>query len=101
MATTHNKFDLSDQDQITEDSVTQCLKYGFTSNVIYSRISDSAIVAINPYKQMPSQSLQYVAEYKDTGSDALEPLPTHINKLTNQAYLHMRRTGIDQSVILR
>ncbi|KAK4515380.1 inositol hexakisphosphate and diphosphoinositol-pentakisphosphate kinase [Mucor velutinosus] len=100
MATTHNKFDLSDQDQITEDGVTQCLKYGFTSNVIYSRISDSAIVAINPYKQMPSHSLQYVAEYKDTGSDALEPLPMHINKLTNQAYLHMRRTGIDQSLIL-
>lgn len=100
MATT-NKFDLSDQDQITEDSLTQCLKTGFTSNVIYSRISDSAIVAMNPYKKMPSQSLQYVAEYKDTGSDALEPLPTHINKLTNQAYLHMRRTGIDQSLILR
>ncbi|KAL9550349.1 hypothetical protein MBANPS3_004777 [Mucor bainieri] len=96
----NNSFDLSDQDQITEDSVTQCLKYGFTSNVIYSRISDSALVAINPYKQMPSQSLQYVAEYKDTGSDALEPLPTHIYKLTNQAYLHMRRTGIDQSLIL-
>ncbi|KAI8643978.1 chitin synthase-domain-containing protein [Parasitella parasitica] len=100
MATRLSRFDLSDQDKMTEDSLTQCLKAGFTSNVIYSRISDSAIVVVNPYKPMPQQNLQYVAEYRDTGSDALEPLPAHINKLTNQAYLHMRRTGIDQSLIL-
>ncbi|CAO3703668.1 unnamed protein product [Rhizopus stolonifer] len=37
----------------------------------------------------------YVAEYKD----ALANLPAHIYKLTNQAYLHMRRTGIDQSIL--
>jgi chitin synthase len=95
-----NKFDLSSQDQQTEDSLTQCLKAGFQGNVIYSRISDSTLVAINPFKSLPIQSLQYVAEYKDTGADAMEPLPTHIYKLTNQAYLHMRRTGIDQSLIL-
>lgn len=91
---------MSDQQEYTEDGLTACLKSAFLSNVIYSRIGDSALVAMNPYKNMPLQSLQYVAEYKDTGSDALEPLPTHIYKLTNQAYLHMRRTGIDQSLIL-
>jgi chitin synthase len=92
---------MADQSNWTEDSVTECLKYAFRTNVLYSRISDSALVAINPYKSMPSMSAQYVAEYKDTGSDALEPLPTHVYKLTNQSYLHMRRTGIDQSIILR
>jgi chitin synthase len=95
-----NKFDLSSQEQLTEDSLTRCLKAGFQGNVIYSRISDSALVAVNPFKALPIQSLQYVAEYKDTGADVMEPLPTHIYKLTNQAYLHMRRTGIDQSLIL-
>ncbi|KAI8087609.1 uncharacterized protein B0P05DRAFT_368593 [Gilbertella persicaria] len=94
-----NKFELADTSQKTEDSLTQTLKAAFQTNTIYSRISDSTYVAINPYKSFPNQSLQYVAEYKDTGSDALEPLPTHIYKLTNQAYLHMRRTGIDQSII--
>ncbi|KAI8983426.1 chitin synthase-domain-containing protein [Pilobolus umbonatus] len=98
--TTAHTFDLCDQKEHNEDSLTQCLKIGFTNNVVYSKISDSALVSINPYKLLPPQSPQYVAEYKDTGSDALEPLPTHIYKLTNQAYLHMRRTGIDQSLIL-
>ncbi|GAA5809891.1 hypothetical protein MFLAVUS_003306 [Mucor flavus] len=95
-----NKFDLFNQSEFTEDTVTSCLKNGFQSNILYSRISDSALVALNPYKLLPIQSVQYVAEYKDTGSDLLEPLPTHIYKLANQAYLHMRRTGIDQSLIL-
>jgi chitin synthase len=100
--TTTNKFDLSQQQEKTDDAITTTLKTAFLNNVLYSRISDSTLVAMNPYKNMPlqQQTPHYVAEYKDTGSDALEPLPTHIYKLTNQAYLHMRRTGIDQSLIL-
>lgn len=98
---TKNKYDLSQLSQQTEDELTACLKSAFQNNVIYSRIGDSALVAINPYKTLPLQSIQYVAEYKDTGSELLEPLPAHIFKLTNQAYLHMRRTGIDQSLILK
>lgn len=98
---TKNKYDLFQLSQHTEDELTSYLKSAFQNNVIYSRISDSALVAINPYKTLPLQSIQYVAEYKDTGSDLLEPLPAHIFKLTNQAYLHMRRTGIDQSLILK
>lgn len=96
-----SQFDLCDREQKTEDSLTQCLKEAFLNNVFYSKISDSAFVAVNPYKPVPLQSFQYVTEYKDTSADSLEPLPTHIYKLTNQAYLHMRRTGIDQSIILR
>ncbi|KAI8975357.1 chitin synthase-domain-containing protein [Mycotypha africana] len=99
-------FDLSNQEQrkMDEDSITQCLRTAFQNNVIYSRAGDSVLVAMNPYKQMPFLSQQYVAEYKDTTATVdgqqQEPLPSHIYKLTNQAYLHMRRTGIDQSLIL-
>ncbi|KAG1144358.1 hypothetical protein G6F37_007463 [Rhizopus arrhizus] len=95
-----SQFDLCDQEQQSEDALTQCLKSNFANNVLYSKISDSALVAVNPYKPVPQQSLPYVTEYKDTSADSLKPLPTHIYKLTNQAYLHMRRTGIDQSIIL-
>lgn len=95
------KFDVSELREKTEDNLTQCLKSAFANNVIHSRISDSALVVVNPYKTLPQQSSQYVAEYRDTEADALEPLPTHVYKLTNQAYLHMRRTGIDQSLILK
>ncbi|KAI8334150.1 chitin synthase-domain-containing protein [Choanephora cucurbitarum] len=93
------KFEISDQSQKTEDNITQVLKAAFQSNVFYSRISDSAVVAINPFKNIPAQSSHYIAQYKDAETDSTEPLPTHIYKLSNQAYLHMRRTGIDQSII--
>jgi chitin synthase len=97
-----NKFDLSEiKEEKTEDNTTHLLKNCYQNNVFYSKISDSTLVVLNPYKSLPQQSPQYVAEYRDTGSDSLEPLPTHVFKLTNQAYLHMRRTGIDQSIILK
>ncbi|KAI9476259.1 MAG: chitin synthase-domain-containing protein [Benjaminiella poitrasii] len=97
MATSKNKFDLVGSG-LDEDGMAECLKRAFQSNVIYSRLNDSALVALNPYKSMPFESTSYVAEYKDP--DGLEPLPTHLYRLVNQAYLHMRRTGIDQSIIL-
>lgn len=95
------KFDLSDQGQKTEDNITQVLKAGFQSNIFYSCISDTAVVAINPFKNIPAQSSQYIAQYKDAETDNVDPLPTHIYNLSNRAYLHMRRTGIDQSIIFK
>lgn len=93
--TTKTQWDPWDQDQPSEDSLTQCLKNNFSKNVFYSSISPCALLAVNPYKSLPTESTMYVAEYKD----ALANLPAHIYKLTNQAYLHMRRTGIDQSIL--
>ncbi|KAI7901255.1 chitin synthase-domain-containing protein [Cokeromyces recurvatus] len=97
MTTSKKEFDLLG-DEVDEDGITETLRCAFQSNVIYSRISDTAIIALNPYKSMPLENTSYVAEYKDP--DGLEPLPTHLYKIVNQAYLHMRRTGIDQSLIL-
>ncbi|KAI9026449.1 chitin synthase-domain-containing protein [Phycomyces nitens] len=98
----HNLADLVQLDPPSEETITGTLKLRFRGDLVYTRINDSVLIALNPYKdlQQSQDSLQYVAEYKDTTSDNLEPLPPHVFQLTNQAYLHMRRTGIDQSVII-
>ncbi|OAC98133.1 chitin synthase [Mucor lusitanicus CBS 277.49] len=44
-------------------------------------------------------SLDYVAEYKST-TPSTQALPFHLYQAVNQCYLHMRRTAIDQSILL-
>lgn len=86
----------------TEDAITATLRVRFDNDSIYTRISDSILVAMNPYKDtlMSHSSPDYVAEYKALPADQDQLLP-HIYQITNQAYLHMRRTAVDQSLILR
>lgn len=95
--------DLTQLTAPTEDAITATLRVRFENDCIYTRINDSILVAINPYKDIPlsKASSDYVAEYKEIMSENIEPLPPHVFQLANQAYLHMRRTGIDQSIILR
>ncbi|KAI9302596.1 chitin synthase-domain-containing protein [Cunninghamella echinulata] len=92
--------DLTLLDPIDEDSITSTLKIRFENGSYYTKINDSVLLAVNSFKEQQQQdSLQYVAEYKDT-SDTVGALPPHVYQLTNQAYLHMRRTGIDQSILI-
>jgi chitin synthase len=93
---TQDNYQLSNQPQFNEDSFTQCLKQAYQDRIQYSRLSHHAIVALDPIETNELSS-EYVAEYKNTSNQ----LPTHIFKLTNHAYLHMRRTGIDQSILLK
>ncbi|KAG0166565.1 hypothetical protein DFQ28_006404 [Apophysomyces sp. BC1034] len=95
-----NLTDLAQLNPPTEDDIVATLKLRFQNDTIYTRINDSVLLAVNPNKELIQDSLQYVAEYKDTTAENLEPLPPHVFQMTNQAYLHMRRTGIDQSIIL-
>ncbi|OAD77723.1 glycosyltransferase family 2 protein, partial [Phycomyces blakesleeanus NRRL 1555(-)] len=80
---------------INQDTLISTLKIRFDNDIYYTRISDIALVAINSYKS--SFTADYVTEYKDTAEHSLPP---HVFQLTNQAYFHMRRTGIDQSILL-
>ncbi|KAF7729534.1 hypothetical protein EC973_004208 [Apophysomyces ossiformis] len=96
-----NLADLTELQDIDEGAIVATLRSRFENDIIYTRINDTCLVAVNPYKpQIPTHtSLDYVAEYKDTSSSTRRLAP-HIYQLTNQTYLHMRRTGIDQSLIL-
>jgi chitin synthase len=93
------KDDLCQQPNIDLESTIQTLKLRYENNLMYTRIGDGILIALHPSRSDFQQSLDYVAEYKNSTKTSL--LPCHIFQLVNQAYLHMRRTGIDQSIVLR
>lgn len=68
----------------------------------YTNIGTRLLVALNPFETQDSCSddsaLAYVDNYRDTSVDR-EELPPHIFKTAEQAYLHMRQTGLNQSLI--
>ncbi|GAN02162.1 glycosyltransferase family 2 protein [Mucor ambiguus] len=94
--------DLADIDNITEESIVNTLRDRFLQDQIYTRVRNSLLVVINPYKDsradIQETSEHYLAEYKTT--DGREKLPVHIFQHINQAYFHMRRTGSDQSIVM-
>lgn len=98
-------IDLSKLESTTDEDLTLVLKARYEQDCIYTRIGDQALVSVNPNKNLnicsDDQSLTYVAEYKDTNGQNANHLPPHIFQLVNQTYLHMRRTGVDQSIIIR
>lgn len=95
--------DLAEIENITDESIVNTLRDRFLQDQIYTRVRNSLLVVINPYKdsraEIQETSEQYLAEYKTT--DGREKLPAHIFQHVNQAYFHMRRTGNDQSIVLR
>ncbi|KAG2224722.1 hypothetical protein INT45_009037 [Circinella minor] len=98
-----NIADLSQLSSPTEDSITASLRVRYENDIIYTRINDAILVALNPYKNtlQSHTSPEYVTEYKEIQTEATEQqLPPHLYQLANQAYLHMRRTGVDQSIFL-
>lgn len=67
----------------------------------YTNVGDRLLLAVNPNENLELASdqtaLGYIDDYRDTSSSR-EPLPPHIFKVAEQAYLHMRRTGLSQSL---
>ncbi|KAH9045953.1 glycosyltransferase family 2 protein [Lactarius hengduanensis] len=95
--------DLVTLSPLSDDTIVSCIRERFLSDTVYTGISKSALVAVNPHKFVPSNAdsvlHKYAAEYRSTSEDK-EPLPPHIFQLANNAYYHMRRTTQDQTIIL-
>ncbi|KAH9984858.1 glycosyltransferase family 2 protein [Russula vinacea] len=95
--------DLVTLSPLSDDSIVSCIRERFLSDTIYTGISRSALVAVNPHKFVATNAdsvlHKYAAEHRSI-SDQKEPLPPHIFQLANDAYYHMRRTTQDQSIIL-
>lgn len=93
--------DLCSLSNVSLDTLVQQLKIRYESNSIYTFINDGVLVCLNPgtSNQIFQDSTEYVTEYKNTSLST--PLSPHIFQMANQTYLHMRRTGIDQSILLR
>jgi hypothetical protein len=114
--------DLSRLPNPTEDNLTAILSNRFQQGQIYTRIASSVVVQLNPYFpgriELSEASLQdQVLTYKDgarlnttnntssqqQNSDAATRITAspQATELATSAYLHMRRTGQDQSIITR
>ncbi|KAJ2015542.1 hypothetical protein GGH91_003677 [Coemansia sp. RSA 2671] len=68
----------------------------------YTNIGTRVLVALNPFEAQEASSdewaMRYVDDYRDTSADRPELAP-HIFKTAEQAYLHMRQTGLNQSLV--
>ncbi|KAJ2824634.1 hypothetical protein IWW50_003238, partial [Coemansia erecta] len=68
----------------------------------YTNIGTRLLVALNPFEAQEASSddsaLRYVDDYRDTSPERPE-LPPHVFKTAEQAYLHMRQTGLNQSLV--
>ncbi|KAJ2639054.1 hypothetical protein GGF40_001160 [Coemansia sp. RSA 1286] len=89
---------------ITKDEVVNILVSRYEQrpqSQPYTGIGDRLLVAFNPNEAQEQASdaaaLRYVDDYRDT-SAGRQSLPPHIFKVAEQAYLHMRRTGLSQSI---
>ena len=96
--------DLASLSPIADDVIVTCLRERFMTDTIYTNIGSSALVAVNPHKYVASNAdsilQKYAANYRDT-TENKTTLPPHIFQLANNAYYHMRRTALDQSLIIR
>ena len=120
------QHDLSRLPHPTEDNLTALLANRFQQGQIYTRIASSVVVQLNPFLpgrvELAETSLQnQVLTYKDgarlnnsdnnnnnTSSQNKDPAAAmrittspQAVELATSAYLHMRRTGQDQSIITR
>lgn len=114
--------DLSRLPHPTEDNLTAILSNRFQQGQYYTRIASSVVVQVNPYfpgrVELSEASLQdQVLTYKDgarLNSTANNNISSNSSEaatriaaspqaieLATSAYLHMRRTGQDQSIITR
>lgn len=99
-----NVTDLTTLTSISDDIIVACLRERFLAGIIYTGIGSSALVAVNPYKYVPSTAdsvlMQYAMEYRDAAEEKTY-LDPHIFQLANNAYYHMRRTSQDQVILIR
>lgn len=89
----------------TDDAVLHLLATRYKRNLPYTQLGYSNLVVINPYQSLEllnDATLQYYAEigYRDL-SEKKPALQPHIYDLATRIYFNMRRTGQDQSIILR
>jgi chitin synthase len=96
--------DLAKLPSPSDDVIVACLRERFMSDIIYTSIGSSALVALNPHKYIASNAdnvlHKYAAEYRDT-TDGRQKSPPHIFQFANNAYYHMKRTTQDQAIIFR
>lgn len=89
----------------TEEAISNLLANRYKRNLPYTQLGFSNLIVVNPYQPLEllnDATLKSYAEigYKDLSEQKLSLQP-HVYELATRVYFHMRRTGEDQSIILR
>lgn len=89
----------------SEDSITNLLQGRYKRNQIYTRAGHSNLIVVNPYQPLDILNDATLEAYADAGYRDLSEnkpfLQPHVYDLAARVYFHMRRTGEDQSIVLR
>ncbi|KAJ1977574.1 hypothetical protein H4R35_002241 [Dimargaris xerosporica] len=87
---------------LTENELVEVLQRRYQRDAIYTQIGNRALVAVNPHGPLEifddAHVQQYVDDYRNT-SGQRTVLDPHVFQLAANAYLMMRRTGQDQSLV--
>ncbi|KAK9764968.1 hypothetical protein K7432_007082 [Basidiobolus ranarum] len=96
-------YDLSTVASPSEDDITHIVQENFQRDGVYLKIGAHVLISLNPCKELSIHTNAELEEYsKDLRN--IRPtygdrLPPHIFQTINHAYLSMRRTGYNQSIV--
>lgn len=95
----------SDQTPPSEDNIVSLLESRYKRSHVYTRVGHLNLVVINPFQPLESLNDATLQSYADAGyRDVSEHKPflqPHVYDIAARAYFTMRRTGEDQSIVLR
>jgi len=88
------------------DDLVPIIRARFLEGLPYTNLSPKLTLSLNPHQFIQVNSdqslLEYSAEYADCGSEGVRGrLGPHVWATAQKAYYYMRRTGQDQSLVLR
>ncbi|KAI8873252.1 hypothetical protein GQ42DRAFT_118167 [Ramicandelaber brevisporus] len=92
---------------LTEDQLVGILGDRYKHNRLYTHVGPRLLLLTNPGTGASNDASKvepqdYVDDYRNTDTKARSEnlLPPHVYGLASDAYLHMRRTGLNQSIVL-
>ncbi|ORY01252.1 hypothetical protein K493DRAFT_209876 [Basidiobolus meristosporus CBS 931.73] len=95
--------DLVSIPNITSDEIASTLYDRYQDDILYTRIGAKVLIGVASARTGGPQNDElikaYLADYKNTGTRHGQLQP-HIFHTVTDAYLNMRRTGFDQTIIL-
>jgi chitin synthase len=89
----------------SEEAISNLLANRYKRNLPYTQLGFADLIVINPYQTLELLNDATLKSYAEVGYKDLTAqkpsLQPHVYQLATRVYFHMRRTGQDQSIILR
>ncbi|KAI8346302.1 chitin synthase-domain-containing protein [Mortierella sp. GBAus27b] len=107
----YTSSDLTHLGSTSDDAIVHNISSRWKQKLPYTRINASTLVAVNPFEVLPMLNDAYAEQYADWcyrdvgetvqvvhGSHHIAP---HPYELAGRVYFHLRRTGQDQTIVMR